>query len=75
MLFHAYGKLLNWGPNGFVAKVGKDAKLSKTFENVPSNTQEQPLEDGKNLGVVINFINFKHCYFTLDRIPHNYLKL
>ena len=52
MLFHAYGKVPNEGPNGFVAKLGKDAKLSQRFENGPSNTQERPTDDGKNLEVV-----------------------
>ena len=53
VLFHAYGKVPNGGPNGFVAKLGKDAMLSQTFENGPSNTQENPMDDGKNLEVVI----------------------
>ena len=52
MLFHAYGKVPNEGPNGFVAKLGKDAKLSQTFENGPSNTQEKPTDNRKNLEVV-----------------------
>ena len=58
LLFHAYGKVPNGGPNGFVAKLGKDAKLLQTFENGPSNTQGKTMDNGKNLEVVIHLLQF-----------------
>ena len=58
VLFHAYGKVPNGGPNGFVVKLGKNARLSQTFENGPCNIQEKPMENGKNLEVVIYLLQF-----------------